>query len=273
MSYLIYAFLEFFFIFFFGCLIGSFFNVVAYRVSKEENFVTGRSKCEQCHRQIAWYDNIPLLSFLLLKGKCRYCQAKISLVHPLFEVLTGLLFFTWYTIFFHGQMIATFQSGYIYQALFYLAFFALLWLIFISDLLYYLIPNVAVLALFVLYLGDLLLSFFFGNFYLNHFLLAVLMMLLFTGLFFCFWYFSQGKAFGFGDVKLMIPMALILAYPRAIVGVFSAFILGAIIGIILIIFKKKNRKQLIPFGPFLVLGSFIAYFYGQQIWNWYLSLL
>lgn len=262
-------------LFAFGLVIGSFLNVVIYRTLNEESFVTGRSRCDHCKKQIAWYDNIPLISFLVLGGRCRYCKKPISLTHPVVELLTGVLFLWWgLGGFFFFQFFQLSQQPFqIIQPLFWLLVGIFLLIIFVTDAISYIIPDYAVISLLSLsaiYRIALVLS---GIMKPADFLFSILGTLLITGFFFALWFFTKGKGMGFGDVKFCLPMGLLLGWPEMLVGVFISFVIGAVVGVFLIALGRKNMKAHIPFGPFLVLGTVIGLVYGNQILHWYLTIL
>lgn len=261
-----------FLLFTFGLCIGSFLNVVIYRSLHDESPMKGRSKCPHCHKQIAWYDNIPLLSYVFLGGKCRHCHQSISLTYPVVEFITGLLFVWWYLggfLFFQ----LTQQPFSLIQPFFWLLVGILLLVILVADATSYIIPDFAVmglLALAVIYRVGLTAA---GIMQVNDFLLSLVGTAIITAGFFFLWFATRGKGMGFGDVKYCLPMGLLLGWPKVFVGVFLAFVLGSLIGVLLMMVGKKHRKSIIPFGPFLVIGTVVALVYGEQIIAWYLRLL
>lgn len=261
-----------FIVFLFGLSIGSFVNVVIYRTLNEESFVSGRSRCDHCRKQIAWYDNIPLLSFLLLSGKCRNCKKPISLQNPLVELMTAILFVWWYLVGFTifrltAAPLLFVQRGY------WLLVGVLLLIVLVIDLTTYLIPDFTVVVL-------SLAAFFYRLFLVQMGVMvpddlwyAVIsgagLSLFFTSLILA----TKGRGMGWGDAKLAIALGLILGWPRSIIAVFLAFILGAFIGICLVLMRKKSFGQTIPFGPFLVAGTVLSLLYGYDVWLWYVGLL
>lgn len=258
-------------LFLLGAVIGSFLNVVIYRTVTEESWVTGRSHCENCLKQIRWYDNVPLLSYFLLGGKCRFCRAPIAISHPVIEFLCGSLFVWWYwggTFFFK----LTEQPFHYVQPFFWLLVGVLLLIIFFADILYWIIPDEAVgllAGLTFLYRLSLTLSHVmqptdFARTIVGAFLCCVA--------FWALWFFTKGKGMGLGDVKFAIPFALLLGWPNMILGIFLSFVIGSIVAILLLLVKKKKMKQTIPFGPFMVISLFITLVWGNQILGWYLSL-
>lgn len=259
-------------LFILGLAIGSFLNVVIYRSIAGESWVWGRSHCEHCEKPIRWYDNIPLLSYFLLRGKCRYCHEPISVSHPVIEFLTGSLFVWWYVggAFFFRLTHQPFQ--YI-QPMFWLMVGLLLLVIFFADLRYAIIPDEAVFLLTAL-------TFFyrFGLTVLHvmrpiDFGLTLAAAAVCSGFFFALWYFTQGRGMGFGDVKFSIPFSLLLGWPNVVVGLFLAFVSGGIYSVILMALGKKTLKQVIPFGPFLVLATVVTLVYGDKLLEWYIQLL
>jgi leader peptidase (prepilin peptidase)/N-methyltransferase len=249
-------------VFIFGLVIGSFLNCAIYRIYKEESFVSGHSYCPHCKHDLGARDLVPLFSFAFLKGRCRYCKAPISWQYPLVELATGLLFVFSYLVF-SPDYLAT---------IFWWIIFSLFIVIFVFDYKYCLIPDEATYSAIVLSSLWIAFSYFSGAVSEMQVLSSFLAALGSALFFFLLWFFSKGRAMGFGDVKLAFLLGLLMGFPKAIVGIFLSFLLGAIIGLILIGMRKKGMKSEIPFGPFLIAGTLIAVFYGEQIINWYLSL-
>ena len=232
------------FIFILGLAVGSFLNCVIYRLETGGSFLRGRSFCPHCKHLLGWQDLIPVLSFLILKGCCRYCHKKISLRYPLVEIATGLLFL----------LIFNFQFS-----IFNYLIAPFLVVIFVYDLKHFIIPDkiiypaiaIAAICNFSAWPSALGAAAFFG---------AIVLI-------------SRGKWMGVGDIKLGFLMGLILGFPNILVALFLAFLIGAIIGVGVIISGKKTLKSEVPFGPFLVTGTIISLFWGQKIINWYLNFL
>lgn len=247
-------------VFFLGASIGSFLNCIIYRLSVNE-VPKGRSYCPKCKHQLSYKDLIPLFSYIFLLGRCRYCKKKISLEYPLVELLVGFLFLITYL--FLGVSV---ELIYIFIVLFFLT------LIFIYDLKHYIIPDFATFSLIgvsIIYLGY---SYFLENdtsILISGMYSAIGSFLFFFSLF----YFTKGKGMGFGDVKFVIFMGFFLGFPKIVVAFFLSFFFGAIIGLGLILLRKKGMKSQIPFGPFLIIGTLITYFYGERIVEYYLSYL
>ncbi|PWU22884.1 hypothetical protein C5B42_04850 [Candidatus Cerribacteria bacterium 'Amazon FNV 2010 28 9'] len=259
-------------LFFLGMAIGSFLNVIIYRMVNGDSALRGRSYCDNCKQKIAWYDNIPVLSFILLHRKCRYCGMPIPWEYPAVEFLTGSLFVWWYLMgftFFH----LTSRPFLIVQPVFWLCIGIILLVIFFADFSYAIIPDSAV---FIMGLLSLTYHFFLTS---HHVMMqSDFALTLITaggaGLFFFLLHvLTKGKGMGLGDVKYSIAMGLLLGWPDTLVGLFVAFILGSIVGIIAILLSKKKLGSRIPFGPFLVLGTIIALLWGSQLVTMYLRLL
>jgi prepilin signal peptidase PulO-like enzyme (type II secretory pathway) len=261
-------FLIYIFVFIFGLIVGSFLNCVIYRLETEESFLKGRSYCPHCKHALSWKDLIPVFSFLILKGKCRYCKKKISFQYPLVELLTGILFVLAIPIYGGRTSI---------DLIFYWVLTCFLIIIFVYDLKHYLIPDKIIYpAIAIAFLNQILTS------NIQHLTLTSniehltsnLMLGILPSLFFlAIILISHETWMGFGDFKLSILMGLILGWPKILVALFFAFLSGAIVGLILILLKRKTMKSQIPFAPFLVSGTFFAMFFGEKIIDWYLNLI
>lgn len=258
------------FVFVTGTIVGSFVNVIIERTVSGEDWVKTRSRCDSCKKVIAWYDNIPLLSYLLLGRKCRHCHKRISVQHPAVEFLTGALFLWWYGIGFAFFQL-TQQPLTIIQPIFWLIVGIFLMMVLITDLKYMIIPDYAVVGLGLLALVYRVYLTQAGVMQINDLWGAILAGVMASGIFYGLYAWTKGM--GFGDVKFVLVMGWLLGYQRMIVGLFVAFILGALVGVGLISLKKKKMKQAIPFGPFLVMGTVIALVWGSKIWEWYWSLM
>jgi len=245
-------------IFLLGLIVGSFLNCVIYRLEENKSFLKGRSYCPHCKHILNWQDLIPLLSFLFLKGRCRYCQKPISLQYPLVELVTGLLFVSFFI--FHFSFF-----------IFLIACFLII--IFVYDLRHYIIPDKIIYpAILVSGIWYLVSSIFLGLYTKYEILNTIYSAFGAAAFFLLIVLISRGKWMGVGDIKLAFLMGLVLSPPKILVALFLAFFIGAIIGMGLIISGKKTLKSEVPFGPFLVTGTFIALFFGEKIIQWYLNL-
>lgn len=259
-------------LFLLGLVVGSFLNVVIYRTVHGDQFVSGRSRCPHCSHVIAWYDNIPLLSFILLGKKCRSCHKPISWTYPVVEVLTGLLFVWWFVIgfTFFQLSIAPFV---LIQPLFWLFVGAVFIVIFFADLLYYIIPDSMVASLTIAALSYRIALTHVGVFNPVDFTNTVIgAASLSLGLFALF-VLTKGRGLGFGDVKLMFPLGLLMGWPSMLAGIWLSFVIGGVVGVMLLVSKKKSFGQIVPFGPFLLVGTMLALWQGDLLIQWYLGFL
>jgi len=256
-------------VFIFGTIVGSFLNCVIYRLEQGQSFLKGRSYCPLCKHTLSWQDLIPVLSFLFLKGKCKYCSQKISWQYPLVELSTGILFLFIY-------LISKGPSSVIFNWV----VSSFLIIIFIYDLKHYIIPDKIIYpAIFVSGIWYLvsgiwyLVSGIFLNIYTKYEILNTIYSAFGAALFFlAIVLVSRGKWMGVGDIKLAFFMGLFLGWPDILVALFSAFFIGAIIGTGLIVAGRKKLSSEVPFGPFLVTGTFLALFFGEALTSWYLNL-
>ena len=250
-----------FFIFLFGLAIGSFLNVVICRLQTGEGVVTTRSHCPHCQKTLKWFDLIPLVSFTLTLGRCRYCQKKISWQYPLVELATGMLF-----------IIFSLQSlGLLYTSYFLIITSALI-VIFVFDLKHLIIPDQVVYPA----IGFVLLVSLFRSLVsasLNLWLYGLLITLAISGFFFLLVALSQGRWMGLGDVKLAFLMGLLLGWPNILAALLIAFTSGALVGLFLVLLRKKTFKSQLPFGPFLSAATILILLYGDRLVNWYLYLI
>lgn len=266
--------LFFLFVFLFGLIVGSFLNCVIYRFETGQGFLRGRSFCPHCKHKLSWQDLIPILSFLLLKGRCRCCQKRISWQYPLVEIATGLLFLLIFNHALAGQ-VSNFQN--LFTLAYYLIIVSFLIIIFVYDLKHYIIPDKVIFPA----IGMVLVYNFISDLYFNHLTIKPFNhSLLFSGIlaafiaaifFFSIFLISKGHWLGFGDVKLAFFMGLFLGFPNILAGLFLSFFIGAIISVALVLLKKKTLKSEVPFGPFLVAGTFLALFWGKNLISFYLG--
>jgi leader peptidase (prepilin peptidase)/N-methyltransferase len=239
-------------IFLYGIVIGSFLNVVIYRLPRKENIVTTRSHCMSCGYQLAWYDLVPLFSWLFLRGRCRKCNAKVSAQYPIIEGLNGILYVI---IFIH--------FGVTIDALIYCLLASALIALSVIDFRTYEIPlgiNIFILCLgLVRILSDI------GNwteYAIGFFSVSVILFILYIA--------TKGRAIGGGDIKLMAVSGLILGFKCNIL----AFLIGCILGSIIHVARMKlaNANRQLALGPYLSAGILISALYGHQFIDWYLSL-
>ncbi|MCK4539941.1 prepilin peptidase [Candidatus Parcubacteria bacterium] len=263
-----------FLVFVFGAVIGSFLNCLIWRLHKKKT-ILGRSICLHCRKQIAWYDNIPLLSFIILRGKCRHCAKKISWQYPAVEFVTGVLF----VIAFLGnqesgirnQGLFVFNFSLIPNSLFFIHLIrdwfivSVMIIIFIYDLRWYLILDIITLpACAVVFIFNLLLGFNWQNLLISGIIGGSFFLLQFA--------VSRGKWIGGGDIRLGLLMGLALGWPMILTALYIAYISGSVIGIYLLAAKKKQWGGRIPFGVFLTTATVISLFWGDELVSFYWGL-
>lgn len=217
-------------LFFFGLLIGSFISAVTYRIPRSLDFIKGRSFCDFCKKDLFWYDNIPLFSYVFYLGRSRCCHKKISIRYPLIEVATAVCFVVLYL----------FSLSPVYYVLCTISL-----AIFIIDLEHQIIPDELIWL--VLFLG--LVNFSFNNLF-SGFLFAFLLLLLHL--------VTRGRGMGLGDVKLAIALGIWLGLTNGLTWLLISFIMGGIVASILLLLKKADMKTKIAFGPFLILAFWIV---------------
>lgn len=310
------------FIFIIGLAVGSFLNVVIFRLENGWNIVNDRSKCLHCKHVLSSRDLVPILSFIALGGKCRYCGKKISWQYPIVEIATGLMFIMIlnYVLRINGltdsviisdlrspigveDKFTIYDLRFLSLLFYYLLIASSLIVIFVYDFKHYIIPDEVILvavaaSLAYFALADRTLQFIFmsglasvyqfdsgGDFWFGfsnmiEFFLSnsIFLNRLFAAsvsfsFFFLIVFFTKGKGMGGGDVKFGFLMGLIVGWPMITFAILISFILGSIIGVALVLLSKKNMKSMIPFGPFLVIGTILMLFWGDGIMRWYFGYI
>ncbi|MDP3954932.1 MAG: prepilin peptidase [bacterium] len=254
-------------IFVLGLCIGSFLNVLIYRLPLSLS-LGGRSFCPKCKKKISWYDNIPLVSFILLRGKCRHCHSPISWQYPMVELLTGILVLGVSLRVLGGIRDVGGIGGWI-ELVYLLFLVSALIVIFFVDLKHEIIPDSLVYPTIVLTVVFLIFN---QQSAINNQQLPLtnnLITSFVSGLFFLALYLvTRGRGMGFGDVKFAFLMGLVLGFPNILLALYGAFLTGAILGVILILIRRKRFGMHIPFGPFLAFWTLIALFWGKEILEW-----
>lgn len=254
--------------FIFGTIIGSFLNVLVLRFGTGLSFAKGRSKCFSCGKMLSWHELVPVISYLVIGGKCTDCKSKISFQYPLVEFSTGIVF-----------LLVFLKMGFSLMIFPYLIIFSLLIAIFIYDLKHMIIPDTFVWifnTLAFIFLVQSIGLFGFSN--PNNFLNILSGPILFS-FFAFFWLISSGKWMGFGDAKLALGVGWFLGFSGGVLAILLAFWIGAIWSIFAITFSKlniyKNKltiKSEVPFAPFILLGLLIVFLTGWNLTNLFLLL-
>ncbi len=247
-------------VFILGLIIGSFLNVCIYRIPRGFSIVRPSSSCPSCKTPVRIYDNIPVISYILLRGRCRSCSSAIPLTYPVVELLNAVLY---------ASIIWRFGSG--GHAPAYFAFCSAMVVITFVDLEFQIIPDAITLSGIPIGLiaGSLILIDPFFRTSMLGFKNSFTGLVSGGGLFYLIAVLSRG-GMGGGDIKMMAMTGAFLGWKAVLLTTFSASLIGSIAGIILIVFKGKGRKTKIPFGPFLAVGALIALFFGQEIFRFYL---
>jgi len=243
-------------IFLYGIIIGSFLNVLIYRIPKKENIATERSHCMACGHKLQWYDLVPLVSYMTLRGKCRYCKAKISAQYPLVEGLNGL-----------GYVLIFAVNGFSWLSILFSFTYSIFIVISVIDWRTYEIPFCLNVAVFVIAVARLLiyreniLEYILGFFVVSGFMLIAL----FIGR-----KIAGVDAFGGGDIKLMAAAGLLVGARLVVL----AFVIGCILGAVIHSIRMRISEQdhVLAFGPYLCAGLFVAMLFGNEMIIWYLTL-
>lgn len=254
--------------FIFGLIVGSFLNAVIFRLKINKSFLFGRSQCMNCKTELAAKDLVPLFSFLLLRGQCRYCKTKLSWQYPFVEFVTGILF-----VWFGSLNNFVIDLDLVYQLVFACAFL----LIAVYDFKHFLILDKVVFPMLALaILLNIGLDFqtscaplFFDCKTLGGLTGAALASLFFLGQY----VLSKGKWIGFGDVKFALLFGAVLGWQIALLSLFLAYLIGAGVGLGLVLTGRKQMSSQMPFGTFLGISGIISLGYGESLLNWYLQLV
>lgn len=242
------------FILLLGLVIGSFLNVCIFRIPREESISFPPSHCTNCDNKIKAYDLVPVISFLLLRGKCRHCGERISMKYPLIELITSVLFLALYIKF-----------GLSFDLLKFIILICFIIIIGIIDFettdvyLKTTLPGIIIGILFIAigyFNGQEVWTYIFGGLLGGGVITAIVLL-------------TNGM--GWGDVEICLLAGVFLGFNLTIVMLFLSFVTGGILGILLIITKKRSRKDYIPFGPFISVGVIITVFLGQQLINLYMA--
>jgi len=273
------------FLFLFGAVLGSFLNVLILRYELGGTVfgrqLKGRSHCPHCHKTLSWYELIPIVSFVIQLGKCRSCGEKISFQYPLLEIMAGIIVAT------VPQILGVTPLAFVWVA-------ALLVLLVISfiDARHYVIPDALTVIIALLgiaattiiamgdvpfftlipgtFLGDYAFVFSFTN---NPWLLRLSAAFVGGAFFSSIILLSRGKAMGWGDAKLIAAVGLLVGWPDILLVIMMAFIAGAIVGVTMLVGKKKRFKDALPFGPFIAFGVIMVVYFGYDIISLYFRFL
>ena len=248
------------FVFLFGLCIGSFLNVCIYRLPASQSISRPRSHCPNCNELIRFYDNIPVLSYLVLRGRCRFCKERISFRYPVVEILTGLF-----------ALVTFLKYGITLEALIYYVFVSALIVITFIDIDHQIIPDIITLpGIPLFFIAGIVLP---GITYIDS-IIGV-----FAGggsLFLVAWIYhlvTKKEGMGGGDIKLLAMIGALVGWQGVLFTIFVASAVGTISGILVMLKARKSMKLAIPFGPFLAIGGIAYIFIGPQLIYWYFNML
>jgi leader peptidase (prepilin peptidase) / N-methyltransferase len=247
----------------FGLIVGSFNNVLIYRVPRGESIVKPGSHCPSCQEPIKWYDNIPVLSYLLLRGKCRHCHEKIPFKYPAVELLTALLF-----------VISYLHFGLSFDMFVAILFFNVGLLVIVTDLETRIIPDVYQILILASGLGYVVYHLIQGDtepgFHIFGLIIGfvILYMIRIIGEL-----VYKREALGLGDVKLLAVGGFLIGWPNVFLTLLFASVAGSLLELTLIGMKVKSRDDEIAFGPYLMISMMVLFLYGNDIIRWYLAFL
>lgn len=236
----------------YGVIIGSFLNVCIYRIPRKESIVVKRSHCMTCGNQLKWYDLIPLLSWLFLRGKCRVCKERISIQYPLVEFANGF-----------GYAIIVIVNGVNITSILYCLCTSALLALSVIDWRTYEIPVAFNIFIGILGIIKLLTD-------LEHWYVYAIGFLSVSGFLYLLFLITKGRGIGGGDIKLMAAAGLLIGWKNIVLSLVLGSILGSIIHLTRM--RLQNEENVLAFGPYLSLGIFISMVYGNQIIEWYLKM-
>jgi prepilin signal peptidase PulO-like enzyme (type II secretory pathway) len=242
-------------LFIFGAALGSFLNVIAVRLQERRPFLFNRSQCQHCARVLRWYQLIPVVSYIAIRGKCSACKKPISIQYLLVELATGGLFVL-------GGVVVTTA----FDALLYVVVVSFFLILFLYDYKTYLVPDKVAIP------GIIIIGF------LNVFSGALLNSILLGGVFGGAWFLAQfilsrGKWVGGGDIRLGMLMGVLLGHPLIWLGLGAAYIGGSVIALGLMLTRRKSLKSRLPFATLLLPASFVVWLWGDSLWAWYSQLI
>ena len=241
------------FTFIIGLIIGSFLNVIIYRLPLNDSIVLPSSHCPNCKTRLKFFDLIPVISYIFTKGKCRYCGEKISLIYPIVEILTALLF-----------LLTFLKYGLNTEFVIMLILISSLIVVSFIDLKYQIIPNIITFSFIPM---GLILAIIFSHITFINSLLGLIIpagILLLIA-------FIYKKGMGIGDVKLIGMIGVFIGWKYALISIFIGALIGSAYGIYMMLTDKMTRKTKIPFGPFISSGAVIMILWGDVLINWYVG--
>lgn len=241
-----------------GAIFGSFINVVIYRLPRKESIVFPFSYCPRCKTKIKWYHNIPILGFIMLRGKCDYCKGPISLRYPVVEIICAVSTYLMYVYF------GLSTDFFVYTIVSYL----MLTIIFI-DFEHYLIPDK--LLIIIVLVVSINLFYQAPDIFLEKFLSGLIILVILYLFRFLTSIIFKKESFGLGDVKLAAVIGLLLGWTDTLIAIFFGFFIAGIVILLLTVLKKLPKHNYVPFGPYMIMGMLVFALWGETILNWYIG--
>ena len=232
-----------------GLIIGSFLNVCIYRIPRGESIIYPPSQCVICGVNIKRYNLIPIISYIFLRGKCKCCKNKISLRYPLVELLTGILFLSIYDL-----------CGFNFNFIRYITFVSFIIVIGFIDLDTKNVYSKTTMGPMLIAIIYILIEKFYFGYDIKTYIYSVLLCTTVIGII-----IFTTKGMGSGDLDIYIVVSLFLGFKVTVMTIFFSFIFGALIGVFLIILKRKSRKDYVPFGPFIAIASIFSILFGDKV--------
>lgn len=242
------------FIFILGAVTGSFLNVCIYRLPEHQSILSPASHCPRCGTPIKFYDNIPVLSFLLLRGRCRSCKSPISIQYIAVEILNGA-----------GYLLIAWRFGLTAESLLYAVLFSALIVVSVIDLRYKIIPDVITIP-------GIIAGLIASALILPPGIKGSIAGTLLGGILFFIIAIASRGGMGGGDIKLIAMIGAFLGWAHVIITIILSSFIGSLVGVLLMILFAKDRKYPVPFGPFLSVGGMISLFLGREIIEWYFGM-
>lgn len=254
-----------------GLAFGSFVGALTWRLHEHKDFVSDRSECEHCHHKLGPLDLIPLFSWIVLRGRCRYCKHHIGWTAPVLEIVMAALFVGSYYVW--PLPLGSWQASLSFGL--WLVYVVGLVALLVYDLRWMILPNVLVFPLMGVAIVESAVRYSVQVGaspwdYLNSVIFGIIVL---GGLYWALYTFSKGKWVGYGDVKLGVFMGIALGFQRSLLALFLANVIGFLVVLPGLLTGRLKRTSKVPFGPFLIVAFFIAFLFGGQIISWYMRLI
>jgi len=248
--------------FFLGACVGSFVNVLIDRTITGANWVSGRSQCDHCGKPLAFYDMVPIISFVVYGAKSRCCRTPLSLQYPIVETIVGLLFAWWLMVgFVFFRLVSAPLS--VIQPTFWLFTGTIITILTLADLIYgYVLMNIVWTGIVSVMLYRFILIYF-GAYQMSDSVMSLITGIVLYSFFYALWRLTKGRGMADGDMYVALYIGLLLGWPRGLIAILLSFVIGAVIGVILIVTKIRSRKDTLPFVPFMMIATCLSLIFGN----------